>query len=248
MLRGIFAEYGLCETIVSDNGPQFASEEFQEFLRRNGIKGLRSAPYHPRPNGFAERFVQTMKQALKSSKSDSGTVQTKLSRFLIQYRNAQHSTTKECPSVLLMGRKLTTKLDKAKPNLNQTVEKSQEKMVRSTRDRQCEIGQNVMIRDYRAGSNHEKWKKGTISAITGPVSYKVEIAPGVAWKRHVDQIFEHQENQNYEPTPSVNLPDPVIQEPIATPAIATEPAAPKNIAPTERRYPAREHRQPKRFE
>ena len=56
-LRDMFARYGLPERLVSDNGPQFTSSEFATFMKRNGIKHILVAPYHPRSNGQAERFV-----------------------------------------------------------------------------------------------------------------------------------------------------------------------------------------------
>ncbi|CAM5144711.1 unnamed protein product [Natator depressus] len=67
-LRGLFSCFGLPEQLVSDNGPQFISQEFQTFMKANGIHHITSAPYHPSTNGLAERFVQTMKQALKSAR------------------------------------------------------------------------------------------------------------------------------------------------------------------------------------
>ena len=36
-LRAIFATHGLPEKIVTDNGTVFTSEEFENFLRQNGI-------------------------------------------------------------------------------------------------------------------------------------------------------------------------------------------------------------------
>ena len=65
-LQSLFARYGVPSQLVSDNGPQFKSEEFQMFLKRNGIKHLTSAPYHPASNGLAERCVQSFKSAMKS--------------------------------------------------------------------------------------------------------------------------------------------------------------------------------------
>ena len=55
VLRAIFATHGLPEAFVTDNGPQFTSAEFKTFVEKNGIRHLRSAPYHPATNGLAER-------------------------------------------------------------------------------------------------------------------------------------------------------------------------------------------------
>ena len=64
ILRDLFAAHGLPEEVVSDNGPQFTSHEFREFLRLNGIKQTLVPPYRPASNGAAERSVGLLKQAL----------------------------------------------------------------------------------------------------------------------------------------------------------------------------------------
>ena len=60
MLHCMFTKHGLPEQIVSDNCPQFVAEEFAIFMKLNGIKHIRSAPYHPSTNGLTEHFVQTL--------------------------------------------------------------------------------------------------------------------------------------------------------------------------------------------
>ena len=50
-LREWFSRHGIPEHMATDNGPQFITEEFETFTHRNGIKHIRSAPYHP---GLAE--------------------------------------------------------------------------------------------------------------------------------------------------------------------------------------------------
>ena len=56
-LRTTFATHGLPEVLVSDNGSVFTSEDFKVFTRRNGIRHVTSAPYHPSSNGLVERAV-----------------------------------------------------------------------------------------------------------------------------------------------------------------------------------------------
>ena len=62
----MFATHGLPETVVSDNGTAFTSAEFRTFLKKNGIKQITFAPYHPATNGLAERAVQTQKCTTQS--------------------------------------------------------------------------------------------------------------------------------------------------------------------------------------
>ena len=59
VLRGMFARWGIPHQLVSDNGPQFTSEQFEMFMKDNNVKHLRGAPYNPSTNGLAERFVQS---------------------------------------------------------------------------------------------------------------------------------------------------------------------------------------------
>ncbi|XP_029141825.1 uncharacterized protein K02A2.6-like, partial [Protobothrops mucrosquamatus] len=65
VLRNIFAAHGLPDVLVSDNGPQFTSTEFQGFLQANMIRHVASAPFHPSTNSLAERMVHIAKDALK---------------------------------------------------------------------------------------------------------------------------------------------------------------------------------------
>ena len=36
-LMAVFAAHGLPERVVTDNGPQFISQEFKDFMQRNGV-------------------------------------------------------------------------------------------------------------------------------------------------------------------------------------------------------------------
>jgi len=84
-LRKLFAAYGLPEQIGSDNGPKFVSDKFATFVKMNGIKHIRSVPYHPSSNGAAERFVQTFKKAMKANRDSPLSFSHRLSNFLFTY-------------------------------------------------------------------------------------------------------------------------------------------------------------------
>ena len=71
-LKGIFDEHGIPERLISDNGPQFRSEQFQVISARYGFDDVTSSPLYPRSNGFMERTVQTVKKLFTKAKEDGG--------------------------------------------------------------------------------------------------------------------------------------------------------------------------------
>ncbi|GFV27297.1 transposon Tf2-9 polyprotein [Trichonephila clavipes] len=65
-LRDSFARFGLPRVLVSNNGSQFTSYEFQRFMQGNGVKHKTSAPFKPSSNEQAERYFATLKQSLRA--------------------------------------------------------------------------------------------------------------------------------------------------------------------------------------
>ena len=78
-LRDIFARHGIPEEFVSDNGPQFASDEFASFARELQMRHVTSSPHYPPSNGMAERAVRTLERLLRST--------PQLSHALLSYRS-----------------------------------------------------------------------------------------------------------------------------------------------------------------
>ena len=52
--------------IRSDNGGEYCSKEFQDWLAKNGIRHETTAPYTPQQNGVAERANRTIMEAARS--------------------------------------------------------------------------------------------------------------------------------------------------------------------------------------
>ena len=73
-------QFGIPETIVSDNGTQFSSSEFQQFCQASGIHHIRVSPYRPSSNGLAERTMRIFKQGLK--RDTQGTLSDRIAKLL----------------------------------------------------------------------------------------------------------------------------------------------------------------------
>lgn len=189
VLRTLFSRYGIVSQLVSDNGPQFRSEEFAYFLRMNGVKHVKVSPYHPASNGAAERMVQSFKRGLSVSKNDTQGLQTRLDRFLLSYRSTTHATTGCTPAKLFMGRELRTRLSLIRPDLKTKVMNKQSDQKhyhdKSTKYREFYTGDQVLVKDVR---ENETWWPGTIVERSGPKSYVVMLNDGRVWKRHVDLL------------------------------------------------------------
>lgn len=196
LLRMLFARTGLPLQIVSDNGSQFTGEEFQCFLRSNGIRHITSAPHHPATNGLAERFVQTFKQSLKASRKEDILLKQKIAKFLLAYRNAAHATTGQTPVMLFMGRNLRSRLDLLKPDIHKHVQEKQcSPSQQQTTLRTFDIGQRVLARDYRSPT--QKCQPGEILTQTGPLSYTVRVGPNMinSWMHRLEKFPHRQSTQ-----------------------------------------------------
>ena len=113
-LRMTFASQGLPKMVVSNNGPAFVSNEFEESMRKNGIRHVKAVPYHPALNGLVERAVQTFKTAMKKQ---DGSMQIRLSRFLFKYQITPHTTTDQSPAQLRWGTQLRSHLTLLHPEV-----------------------------------------------------------------------------------------------------------------------------------
>ena len=221
-LRHMFATHGLPEIVVSDNGTAFSSTEFGHFMKHNGIRHIRCAPYHPSSNGLAERAVQTFKEAMRKTEGD---LNIRINRFLSCYRVTPHATTGQPPAQLLMGRRPRTLLDLMVPDITSQVHRSQERQKTAhdhgVKPRSFMVGDVVYVKNFRVPP---KWIPGVIIAQTGPLSYAVRLDTGVEVKRHVDHVrfqehglpLEEKESGIEGDGTDAALPAPINQEDTAS--------------------------------
>ena len=245
-LRMWFAAYGLPKCIVSDNGPQLVSAEFENFLRNNGVKHVTSPPYHPASNGAAERMVQSVKKSLETSlMEDNGlTLSHRIANFLFMYRNTPHTTTGHTPAELFLKRQPRTRLSMVKPCLASKVKMKQSQMKVShdgkrDKTRSFEPGDVVMVRNFRGS---QRWKAGHVMQRLGPLSYMVKVQDQLRHV-HIDHLLSgsvHGNNGTEEAHADIDIHVPVNPPPVPqeVPAIPPVPNV-QNVVPPPRRNPPR---------
>jgi len=97
------ARYGIMETLMTDNGPQFSCEEFRQFARTYKFEHTTSSPEYQQSNGLAERAVQSMKQMMKKCLRDGEDMYLAMLELRNTPRDALGS-----PSQRMMGRRTIT--------------------------------------------------------------------------------------------------------------------------------------------
>ena len=109
-LRKIFAVHGLPEKVVTDNGANLASEEFQNFLETQGIQPRKVTPYWPQANAEVERKNRTIEKAICTAHVEGKDWRTDMFTFLLNYRETRHAMTGASPALLHLGREIRTKV------------------------------------------------------------------------------------------------------------------------------------------
>ena len=222
--------------MVTDNGSVFTSEEFKSFLE---AAHSTSSPYHPASNGLAERAVHSFKQSMRKA---TGSIESRLSRFLFTYCLTPHTTTAQSPAELLFKRRPRSRLDILVPSVEQVVGRRQEyqKMSHDVHSSTCvfDVGNSVFVKDFR-----KQWLPGKIVEILGPVSARIKLLNGEFHRRHFDHIrirqvldqdcpAEVSDDSNTDDW-TASIPSPVV--PPAVDSNDTTPTTVVNSSPTVRR-------------
>ena len=102
----IFAMFGVPESMKSDNGPPFNSEDFAKFATALGFHHHRVTPLWPRANGEAEQFMDNIGKTIRAAQTEAKPWLKELTSYLRNYRATPHCTTGVAPATALFGRSL----------------------------------------------------------------------------------------------------------------------------------------------
>lgn len=201
IVRGLFAEQGIPEQIVCDNGTQFTSREFRELATEYGFKITTSSPHYPKGHGFIERQVQTAKKTLikcREAKEDPNLA-------LLSLRATPLKADMKSPAEMLNGRKYKTTLpSKIQPPIDQ--EETRAKLAAAQEEGLKQYNKNAQyLPELFQGQNvhaqdptTKKWTPAQITSRAGtPKSYIIETEPGRQLRRNRIHI---------RPTPEMSTP------------------------------------------
>lgn len=191
-MKSLFARHGIPKLLTSDQGTQYTSSEFAQFMKEWDIKHVFTSPYFPKSNGLAERSVGIIKRLL--SKCDESGQDPYLA--LLNLRNTPRDNLPS-PAELLMSRKLNCRLPRSKqmlkprcvnpnlikPKINQKRQTSKfyhDKVSKPLN--KLDDGKEVM---FKKQPKDKKWVHGKVqSSLNQPRSYIVSDDYGNLYNRN----------------------------------------------------------------
>lgn len=104
----LFDSFGVPETVVTDNGQQFKSKDFEVFLQKYGVNHLCTAVYSPQSNA-SERVNRSINEALRSYiRGDQRDWDMYISSINCALRNSIHQSIGKSPYQIVFGQTMLT--------------------------------------------------------------------------------------------------------------------------------------------
>ena len=187
----ILSTYGLPEVLVTDQGGEFTSKEWEEFLQELGVDHRRTTAYHPESNGRVERFNGTLKRIVeKLVRNDLPSWESTLGDALWAYRTSYHTTLGTSPYRALFGifprqpkqgqkgktpTERVTQMHRIRDEVHQLIDKAADKRLKQQKDLAGEVptlhpGDAVLLKNHVGPALQTKWDAGwTVEGVEGPV-------------------------------------------------------------------------------
>ena len=175
--------------MISDNGPQFVSENFKQFATMFDFDHRTSSPYNSKSNGKAESAVKTAKSLLRKNKEGDQFL------ALLNYRNTPSQSTGTSPAQRFFNRRTRTLLPTCrallKPKINvqadlQKLQANQDIQKKNFNRRSKDLpplveGDAVGMKPFSLGK--KTWARATVISNRGR-SYNVEAEDGTIYRRN----------------------------------------------------------------
>ena len=210
-LKTTFARNGIPMNFLSDNAPQFCSEEFTEFAKDWDFSLIKMSPKHSQSNGMVEKMVGICKRIFAEAKSAGKDPYL----GILEYRTTP-TKLGFSPSELLMGRKLRSvlpvTLDQLLPKITPTEQikenihcaKQQQKKYY---DQGSKTQTSLSIGDTARIQQHDKtWKPAVVMEKHNDRSYSVKTPDGAVYRRNRRHLLKSKETiPNYQANSECHL-------------------------------------------
>ena len=196
-LKAHFARYGIPDILISDNGPQFVSQQFRKFASLWEFTHIKTSPYHSRSNGKAESAVKTAKRMIRKAILSNQDIYLSL----LDHRNTPSQGFSSSPAQRLMSRRTKTRLPILESKLKPKVVKVDQEMKASQQKQATYFNKTAKQRPgFKQGDvvrmkpvQGKKWKKGMIESKVGARSYQVKTTDGRTFIRNSKYLKKSRE-------------------------------------------------------
>lgn len=217
-MKANIARYGVMDTLVSDNGPQFASREFKDFVEAYGINHVTSSPLYQQSNGLAERAVQTVKNLTKKCFETGDDIYL----CLLELRNTPRDDEIGSPMQRLMGRRAKTLIPMSKALRKPEAAKAEKVASKLTDyrwkqkyyyDRHTKAKDDLKPGDAVRIKTPTGWKPAEyVSKTRYPRSHVVKAGEsGREYRRNTSMLMKTRETPHIIESRNESLPFPVVQ-------------------------------------
>ncbi|CAB3984941.1 Retrovirus-related Pol poly from transposon, partial [Paramuricea clavata] len=152
-LKPHFARFGIPNTLVTDNGPQFISDDFRDFSMKYQFEHITTSPYHHQSNGKAESAVKQANRIIRTCKSSNDDIYL----ALLAHRNTPKQLMKQAPH-----------------NDCLTATTAPKEIPRSWRKRAQPVAERRSGETTANPNRRKKWKRGIVVRKAGIRSYEVQ--------------------------------------------------------------------------
>ena len=196
------ARYGIPDVVMSDNGPQFASEEYKRFSKMWKFELITSSPRHPRRHRNAENTVRAAKRLMMKAKKDGSDVYL----ALLDYWNTPTQGLDASPVQRLMSCHTKTLLPTTARLLQPQIPDGQHKKILSNQEQQVKYydrrartlpdlkpGETVRMYHGLSKTKSQELLKAIVNSKLGSRSYEDLTEDGCNFRRNRVHLSKSEE-------------------------------------------------------
>lgn len=186
--KRVFLVFGVPEIIISDNGSQFTSNDFQSFLKRYSVKFWPVALYHPQANAseVANKTIETSIRAYIKDNKDHREWDRHIHEISCAMNSAVHTSSKLSPYFVNFGQNIITSGKTYSVKIDDTsVETRNDSHFAQIRD----LVVKNLVKSYEHRKKRYDLRSRPIEYRKGEIVWKNNLTPSSASKAVIAKFF-----------------------------------------------------------